>query len=79
MAREEIIRINETVNFIQTGYKKIFCNSKNAHRLSKDFPKLTFTIDNYVEENSVVFSNIEKDNELCPHGYDWDDCPDCRH
>lgn len=18
-------------------------------------------------------------NELCPHGYDWDNCPDCRH
>lgn len=80
MTDKEIIKINDMANFIQTGYNKIFCNPKNAKRLSKEFPKLTFTIDKYVEENSIVFANIPEFNEeLCSHGYDWDDCPDCRH
>ena len=21
----------------------------------------------------------EEQDKPCPHGYDWDDCPDCRH
>jgi hypothetical protein len=21
----------------------------------------------------------EEKDKPCPHGYDWDDCPDCRH
>jgi len=79
MEANEVVKINDAVNFIQTGYRKILCNSKNAKRLSKEFPKLTFTIDDYVEENNVIFSNFTESYELCSHGYNWDDCPDCRH
>ena len=79
MEANKIVEINELANFIQTGYRKIYCNPKNKKRLSMEFPQLTFTVTNSVEENQVIFANIPTFNELCPHGYDWDDCPDCRH
>lgn len=31
---------------------------------------------------AIVFADRSSSVEvevLCPHGYDWEDCPDCRH
>ena len=74
-----------------TKKKKRSCNRGISKRFGHSFSPLMhyefhdFMLE-HLEKTSLAFrlpaDLLRKASEvsaLCPHGYDWDECPDCRH